>query len=107
MTTAPPPASRSFGIAARQQRKTLRRFASSTASQPSSVQRSTGPSPKRRPLMPCAVTSTSSLSSRPNKLGDRVGVREVGLVAVDPDDVKPARASAAAVAVADAAGGAR
>ena len=51
----PPPDRRMSGTACLQHRKTLRRFTFRTQSQPSSVQRSTGPSPIRRPL---AVTSS-------------------------------------------------
>ena len=66
MTIAPPPAVRSFGIACLQQRKTLFRFAASTASHASSAQSSTGPSPRLRPLIPAVFTSTSSRSSGAN-----------------------------------------
>ena len=90
VTIAPPPFARRSGTACLQKRKTERRFASSTASQASSVQVSTGPSPSRRPLMPCAQTRASSPSSAPKR----------GRVVVDVEAVtaKPASSNARTVA---------
>src|SRR6266542_4082527 len=93
VTNEPPPARSSAGSPARISRKADSRFTRRTSAQAGSVQRVTGPSPSRRPLIPIACTmpsrpprvssaSPTACSAPPGRVMSTACVRDLAPVVV-------------------------
>ena len=71
-----------------EQRKTLRRFVSRTASHASTVHSSTGPSPRRAPADAGAVEEDVEPLEAGEEGLDLLGLRQIGLFTVEPDHLR-------------------